>query len=63
MMLPEKTMKTWGRSEPSGLWENLKGQDSVKYLGTGPFRRIRETGCKESEIRILRNKTEDITGR
>lgn len=65
MMLPKRTMKTRGRSESSGLWENLKGQDSQgsSIWGWGTSEEIRETGWKESRIRILRNEAEDITGR
>lgn len=52
--LPKGTMETWGRGEPAGLRENLKGQESAKYLETGSFRRIRQTNWEELSVRILR---------
>lgn len=35
MTLPKATMETWGKGEPAGLWENLRGQDSAKIFGDG----------------------------
>lgn len=52
--LPKVTMETWGRGEHAGLQENLKGQESAKYLEMGSFRRIRQTNWEELGVRILK---------
>ena len=65
MTLPKGTTETQGTSKAAHLGGRgyLKGQDSAKYQGMGPFRRIWATGWKESGVRILRSKAEDALGR
>lgn len=61
--LPKVTMETWGRGEPAGLRENLKGQESAKYnLETGSFRRSRQTNWEELGVRILRKQKMSLEG-
>lgn len=65
MTLPKGTTETRSTSKAAHLGGSgdLKGQDSAKYRGMGPFRSIWATGWKGSGVRILRSKAEDALGR